>query len=191
MSKIRTLLSSAGKGGVQRLRARLRRLEQMASWADIPKRGTRWIPLGNGKRAVVDASVYDFLNQWNWHCSKDGYVVRFINRTMIQMHSLILKVPKGKEVDHKDRDRLNNRRDNLRPCTKAQNQGNRWKSSHAKTSKFKGVYFAKKEQRFVAQGTNGGRGITLGRFVSEAEAAKAYNVWAKSNFGKFVYLNPV
>lgn len=177
-------------GDFQRLQGRLRRLRQMESWVGVPKRGTRWIPLGSGRRAVVDVGMFEYINQWNWWCSK-GYALRYVGRKMITMHSLVLKVRKGMEIDHKDRDRLNNRRKNLRPCTKIQNQGNRWKPRHAKSSKFKGVWFSKCCKLFVAEGTENGRKVSFGYFQSEIDAAKAYNKWAKVHFGEFAYLNPV
>jgi hypothetical protein len=195
MPKISTLLPSAGKGEAQRLRARQRRLEQMESWEGVPEKGSRWIPLGKEKMAIVDEGYYDHLMQWNWHISALGYAIRFFRQNgkpkVIWMHREILKTRTGMQTDHINRNRLDNRKSNLRECSPTQNQGNRWKSKQAKTSKFKGVYWSKAQNRFAAYGREGEKNKRLGSFRSEIEAAKAYNRWAADYFGKFAQLNPV
>jgi len=184
-----------GKGAVQRHRAKQRRLAQMESWVGVPEKGTRWIPLGKGKVAIVDEEDYDHLMQWNWHVSAWGYAIRFFRPKgklrVIWMHREILRTHPSMQTDHVNQNRLDNRKANLRQCTATQNQGNRWKSKQAKTSRFKGVYWARRQRRFVANGREGGTNKRLGSFHSEMEAAKAYNSWASRYFGKFAELNPV
>lgn len=195
MPKIRMRLPLAGRGEAQRQRARRKRLAQMASWVDDPKKGTRWIPLGKGKVAIVDEEDYEQLMQWNWHVSAFGYAVRFIGPKgklkIVWMHREILKTHPKKQTDHINQDRLDNRKANLRQCSATQNQGNRWKSRHAKTSRFKGVSWSKEGNYFVACGTESGTPKRLGGFTSEIQAAKAYNRWARNYFGEFAELNPV
>lgn len=178
----------AGKGAVSKARAKQRRREQMDSWVGVLEENTRLIPLGKGMFAKVDADLYDYLNQWNWHVIK-GYALRFDKRQRIYMHHLVLPIPDGKQTDHINRDGLDNRRKNLRPATKQQNQGNRWKCSFAKTSQFKGVH--RSRNLFYASGKENGQQRYLGAFASEIDAAKAYNRWAAKHFGEFALLNPV
>lgn len=167
----------------------------MESWEAAPEKGTRWIPLGKGKVAIVDEEDFERLMEWNWHVSAFGYAVRFIGPKskpqVVWMHREILGTPSGFQTDHVNQDRLDNRKENLRQCTAAQNQGNRWKSKHAKTSKFKGVSRCKSTGGFTAYGREGTKNKRLGTFVSQTEAAKAYNRWARGYFGKFAELNPV
>lgn len=186
-----------GKGAVPRHRARQRRLAQMESWEGVPEKGTRWIPLGKGKVAIVDEVDYEHLMQWNWHASAWDYAIRFDwvdgKPKCLYMHREILK-PKPwplEQTDHINQNKLDNRRINLRICSAVQNQGNRWKSRHAKTSKFKGVHWCKSHNRFAAFGREGDANKNLGSFRTEIEAAKAYNRWAVGYFGQFAQLNPV
>lgn len=82
----------------------------------IPLSGKR----GRGHSAIVDASDYPFLNQWSWHRAVDGYAAANItfaprDKRKVPMHRLILGSPVGRLVtDHINRDRLDNRRSNLR-----------------------------------------------------------------------------
>ena len=88
-----------------------------------------------GLVAVVDDEDYEWLNKWKWSALQAGpnrfYAVRGINnkgktKTFL-MHREILKLKRGdgKEVDHVDRDSLNNQRSNLRIVTRKENCANR------------------------------------------------------------------
>lgn len=191
MEKTFTLSPLAGKGAASKAKSKRRRQEQMAAWVGVHEKDTMLIPLGKNAFAKVDADMYDFLNQWNWHISAFGYAIRFIDRDVVWMHKLVCPCEPGFEVDHINRDRTDNRRQNLRPATKVQNQGNRWKSSLGKTSKFKGVSRDSRSNCFAAYGRQHDRTFNLGTFKIEIEAAKAYNEWAKEYFGEFAMLNPV
>ncbi len=191
MSKIVTPSLWVGKGGTLKLRAKQQRRELMDSWVGVQEQNTLLIPLDKGLFAKVDASNHDWLNQWNWHVTKWGYAVRFEGRKVIQMHAMVLPCEKGYQPDHINRDRLDNRIQNLRPSTKTENQGNRWKSKQAVSSKFKGVYFVKRDQKWRACCTINGKGKALGTHKTEMEAACAYNKWATQYFGEFAMLNPV
>ena len=98
-----------------------------------------------------------------------------------------MKAPKGTLVDHIDRNSLNNRRGNLRLCTPSQNILNtRGKKG---TSKYKGVWWNTKKNKWLAMITSKGRHFHLGFFDEEIEAAKAYDRKAVELFGEFAYLN--
>jgi hypothetical protein len=91
-------------------------------------------------------------------------------------------------IDHKDGNALDNRRDNLRPATFSQNTANR----HAPTesnSGFKGVWFDKRKEKFVASIGVKRKRITLGRFDRAIDAALAYDAAAVSAFGDFARTN--
>jgi hypothetical protein len=103
------------------------------------------------------------------------------------MHRDILKASSSMLTDHINQNKLDNRKSNLRECTPTQNQGNRPKPKHAKTSKFKGVIWCKIHECFVARGLR----KNLGHFKNEIDAAKAYNRWATDYFKEFALLNPV
>lgn len=157
------------------------------------------IPLTKGYVALVDDEDFERLSQWNWwaHLERNGervYAVRQIrlpsgSRPKIKMHKEIMGVRPGFEVDHRDRNQLNNQRHNLRWATDSQNSANRV-SRRLSGVGFKGVYPSGKatfRARILAK-----RKIrNLGTFPAAEDAARAYNVAALKWFGEFAVLNEV
>jgi len=94
-----------------------------------------------------------------------------------------------KEVDHRDRNGLNNMRNNLRAVTRQQNMANKIKQKGQYTSKYKGVYYDRRRGRWVARLVVNNKKIYIGSFKSERLAGEAYNKKAKENYGEFVMLN--
>ena len=88
------------------------------------------------------------------------------------------------EVDHIDHNPDNGRWSNLREATRSQNSANRPKPRH-NTSGAKGVTWAKRERRWVAQIMRDYKRICLGYFATVEEAAEAYRQGAKKHFGDF------
>jgi hypothetical protein len=152
------------------------------------------IPLTQGMVAIVDDEDYDLVSQFKWFAKRWKYgwsAARNLPRTMHgprktqRMHRLILMVPEGFVVDHRDRDGLNNTRLNLRQATKGQNKMNAIKVI-TRRSIFKGVYPS--GPRWAAR--IGSNGVDhLGIFKSETEAALAYNKAATKRYGEFARLN--
>jgi len=93
-------------------------------------------------------------------------------------------------LDHWNRNKLDNRKGNLRPATRSQNAGNA-KLRDFKTSRYRGVYFSKSSGKWVVQIGGIGRRESLGAFNDEDEAGKAYNKAAIAYFGEFAALNTV
>ena len=91
-----------------------------------------------------------------------------------------------KYIDHADGDRRNNRIENLRAATWAQNQRNTGKRRQG-TSKYKGVFRA--AQKWLAQICHESKTRHLGSFDTELEAALAYNAAALELSGEFAFLN--
>ena len=142
------------------------------------------IALGKDKFALVDDEDFYFLNQFKWHENK-GYA-----RTVIYMHNLILK-PKDKMlVDHKNRNRLDNERENLRYATHSQSQANRTLQSNNRSG-FRGVYWNKGAKKWKVDIKTNGIKKFVGTFTSKIEAAKAYNKACLEIYGQYASLNPV
>lgn len=152
----------------------------------------RQIPLTQGKVAVVDASDYDFLMQWNWYAQFDKKKQRWTARTSqkesnkkLLMHRVILSAPKGVMVDHRDGDSLNNRRStNLRLVTNQQNTCNRGPQRNNKSG-YKGVSWVPRARKWMGRIRINNRVIHLGYFADKLEAAKAYAEAAKKYHGDF------
>lgn len=109
------------------------------------------------------------------------------NRISLRMHRLIMRFPNCK-VDHRNRNGLDNRRCNLRLATNSQNSMNARTRRSSKTG-YKGVHWAKRDERYVARIVLNYKPIGLGYFTNVIDAAKAYNAAAKKYFGEYARLN--
>jgi GTP-binding protein HflX len=149
----------------------------------------RYISLGDGKSAIVDAADFEWLNRHKWRTTggTKGYVQCRIATKSVYMHRLIMNPPPGMVVDHINGNVWDNRRRNLRVCTRAQNSMNA--RGRAGTSIFKGVFWESRTRKWTAVIVYGGKARRLGSFVDEAEAARAYDRKARQLFGKYAYLN--
>jgi hypothetical protein len=92
------------------------------------------------------------------------------------------------DMDHKSRKSSDERWSNLRSATRLQNNQNA-KLPITNTSGYKGVYFNKKLQMWVAQINNNKKHIYLGSFNTAKEAAYAYDRGARQYHGEFAVLN--
>lgn len=154
------------------------------------------LPLTRGYVAVFDAADLPLVAGRNW-CAlvtrRGVYALGSRPRGSIEprgllLHRHLLGVTNSKtHVDHKDRNTLNNARDNLRVCTHAQNQGNRPKIV-AGSSRFKGVCL-NKSGTWTAYIKRDGRSTNIGSFDDEIEAALAYDRAALDVFGEFALTN--
>ena len=153
------------------------------------------IPLTQGKIVLVDEEDFKYLNQFKWHAVKDlktgrFYAVKNIKKNgkwiKIYMHQEIMKTPRGMETDHINRNSLDNRKDNIRICTCSQNQMNRGKQNN-NTSGYKGVFWHKRVEKWMAQIRVNRKQIYLGYFNTKKDAALAYTGAAKQYFGEFVF----
>lgn len=90
--------------------------------------------------------------------------------------------------NHINHNTLDNRRTNLRLCTKQQNAFNKLSRANS-SSKYKGVYWNSTKNKWQCSIIHNGKIIYLGRFNCEKEAAKIYDVKAKELFGEFALFN--
>jgi hypothetical protein len=150
----------------------------------------REIPLTKGKVAIVDDEDFDYLTQWKWFYT-NGYAARRFGpkkkRKIIYMHSFLTNPGDGLFTDHINRNKLDNRKQNLRSCTRAQNSYNR-KAGKNNISGYKGVHL-KKDGYFQANISINKKLLYLGRYKTAEAAAHAYDEMAKIIAGSFAYLN--
>lgn len=141
---------------------------------------------------LVDSDDYDFLVQWKWRCPQ-GYAVRSENGRTIGMHRVITKAPDGMYVDHINGIPWDNRKDNLRVCEPKQNSYNAKVQGfdRNKSSDYKGVCLRKDNQSrpWRASIRKDGKLRHIGNFMTQEEAARAYDQQARLLFGKFAKLN--
>jgi hypothetical protein len=132
------------------------------------------IELHKGKgKTLVDDEDFEYLSQWKWYLDSYGYAVRLVGRRPMGMHRQLMGCPVGLEVDHINRDRLDNRKVNLRAVTRAVNARNNWGQIRPNnTSGFPGVI--KRYRRWAAQAKFDNRNVYLGSFASKEEAYEAY-----------------
>lgn len=146
------------------------------------------INLTKGKFAIIDEEDFEKVNQYKWHTVIHDYAARKENKKSILMHRFILNVPINKEIDHINRNGLDNRKVNLRICSHIENSWNTDKKKNNKSG-YKGVFFIKRLNLWIARISINQKSITLGYFKTKDEAAKMYNNYAKKYFGEFAYLN--
>lgn len=120
-----------------------------------------------------------------------GYISTRSNtdRKLYRLHNLILPCKKGEKIDHKNQNKLDNRRENLRICTQAQNNRNVRKINLTSVSKFKGVRPSKTKNKWSARIRVEGKQLHLGTFSSETEAAEKYDDAAHYYHREFASLN--
>jgi hypothetical protein len=148
----------------------------------------RYISLGSGRAALVDAADFEWLRRYTWRAEGgSGYALSRIGGKGVRMHRLIMNPPPGFVVDHINGNREDNRRSNLRVCTRAQNARNRRKMCGA--SRFKGVSWNAAKRKWTARIRRDGKLIPLGLYDDEVEAARAYDRMALKLFGEFACLN--
>lgn len=156
---------------------------------------TREVPISRGMVAVVDEQDYELVSgemPWVALRGKNGnwyaYHSRRRGAERALMHRLIVGALPGEYVDHRNGDGLDNRRENLRRCTNAQNMWN-VRCGRGK-SPYKGVStHPHTVGRWRAYIVKGARQRHLGYFDTEIEAAMAYDVAAAEMFGEFAKLN--
>ena len=144
--------------------------------------------------ALVDAERLQELSAFNWrvlHGRHGRYAVRYerVNgrSRKVSLHSAVFgEVPDGFEIDHRNRNTMDNRQENLRAATTQQNQANRGPQRN-NTSELKGVSW--KQEKWHAQIEVNGRSIHLGCFDDKIAAGRVVDDEAKFRFGEFAWLN--
>lgn len=152
------------------------------------------IQLTRGKVAIVDDADYPMLSKYKWVAERYGNgnwrASRHIGPGAKRefMHRMLLGALPCVEIDHINRNGLDNRRFNLRLATRGQNACNVKTQS---STGLRGVHKMKHYDRYDAAIQVKGRYIYLGSFRDKYEAAKAYDAAALKYHGKFATLNGV
>jgi hypothetical protein len=134
------------------------------------------------KFVLVDNEDYECLNQWRWHYDGTGYAVRkIIKNKNVWMHRFINKTPQGFLTDHISRNKLDNRKNNLRIADTQLSAINRGMQSN-NTSGHKGVSWDKKSKKWQSFIHFMGKKYNLGYFIDLKKAIKTRKVAEKILF---------
>lgn len=150
------------------------------------------ISLSQGLYALVDGEDYPFLVKYKWYAhkiDKNVYAKRYgKGNKKIAMHRDIMKPLPNFQVDHINGGGLDNRKQNLRIATSAQNKHNQ-KIRKTGSSQYKGVCWDKDQNKWRASIRHNKKSIYLGLFNTQIKAAKAYDQKARELFGEFAHTN--
>lgn len=141
----------------------------------------------SGRRVIFDESDAEVIESWPWRIWSKGYVAYRVRDEdgripVVLLHRLLTGARPGEFVDHVNGNPLDNRRQNLRICTHAENMRNRRRPKH-NTSGFKGVYAS--GRRWRAEIVFEGARYRLGSYATPEEASAAYAVAAVKLHGEF------
>lgn len=158
------------------------------------------IPLTRGAETIIDETDAD-LAALKWTYATAGYAFRNKPRrvqaegpAVLWLHRVIMErmtgtpLPKGSEVDHANRNKLDNRRANLRMSDRSLNSANREMQRNNSTG-YRGVYQTRNKKRWRAAIGFYGEYIHLGVHDTPEEAARAYDAAALRMRPNFAMLN--
>lgn len=148
----------------------------------------KYIELTQGQRTIVDDEDFEFLSQWKWFFHKQrvkgGYAARGRRKDegdgadVIFLHNVLIGEKEGFHADHKNRDKLDNRRLNLRHVTPAQNGRNTGLRDDNKSG-FKGVSWSRHRKKWLAQARVNGKVISISLHFTPGAASAAYVAFTK------------
>lgn len=139
---------------------------------------------------IVDGEDSWRLERFDWHIGSHGYACRREKIdgkwAVMLLHREIMACDEGRVIDHINGNVLDNRKENLRQCSMAENLRNR-KTHKNNRSGLKGIYCdrRRKVRPWCAQIRVDGKKIHLGTFAASGEAFAAYVVAARKYHGEF------
>lgn len=153
------------------------------------------------KCALVDADAPALVFKANWSLTTNGYAKTNIPMgdgrfTTVMMHRVVMGAGKGQMIDHINRNKLDNRRENLRFATSSENARNK---SFKNSLKYRGVSVSGNRAkaattsypRYVASIMVEGRTQYLGTYLTQEAAGLAYNDAARAADGEYAVLNDI
>ncbi len=152
------------------------------------------IPLTRGQVALVDDEDFELVNKYSWQAQWNNYTKSFYARANslkregklrpLYMHRIILNAGKGEQVDHINHATLDNRKENIRICSRSQNGCNRGAAS-TNRSGYKGVFWETQRSMWHSRITIDGKSIHLCFSDDPKVCYDAYCLAAKKYHGEF------
>jgi hypothetical protein len=155
------------------------------------------IPLTQGQVALVSDEDYERVAQYKWSARWHPRVHNFYairndytggKHTTPLMHRFIMAAQPGEQIDHRNGNVLDNRRENLRRCTAGDNSHNQHRHT-PHSSIYKGVSIHKQTGKWQASVGLDGRIYYLGLYETQEQAARVYDAKARELHGEFASLN--
>lgn len=144
-----------------------------------------------GDRFIFDIEDFPIVARHTWSINEYGYMTAKTGGKNVRLHRLIAKPREGFEVDHINRVKTDNRKCNLRECTRSQNNQNVGKPLIPNLStRYKGVSKCKHGKYRAMIGIDRKR-VHIGYYDTPEEAARAYNEKAKELHGEFAFQNAI
>ena len=154
------------------------------------------IPLTQGQFALVDDEDFDKLNSVIWYAcwaptSNSFYAQRNVwsreekKSKIVLMHRVIANPSRWHVVDHENHDTLDNRKSNLRTCSRSNNSANRKGAQKNSFTGIRGVIVDNRRGGFLARLTLNGKQKHLGHFHTKEDASAAYALANEKYFGNF------
>lgn len=140
-----------------------------------------------GEPFYFDLEDYDLIKNCCWYLS-DGYVITNLKTVKQSMHRFILNYEGKLQIDHRNRKRHDNQKENLRIATNQENSFNKDKYSN-NTTGYKGVYWSKALQKWCSQITVNYTNIHLGYFENIQDAIQSRLKASEKYFDKFNFIN--
>lgn len=139
------------------------------------------------KKFLIDKVDYDLIRDYNWKVNGRGYFQAKVKGRTQLLHRVVAErmgLDLSYETDHKDRNRENNSRSNLRIATHSQNQMNKGIQSNNKSG-YPGVSWYKPLKKWRVRIGIDNKEIALGYFSDKEDAIKARKKAALKHFGEF------
>lgn len=143
------------------------------------------IELTQNKYAWVDDEDFDEINRYKWSYHSRGYAVRTYKRKAILMHRQIMNAPDGVDVDHINRDKLDNGRTNLRLCSRSDNRYNTGIQQNNKSG-YRCIHWDKQRNKWFVQVKILGKNVHVGRYKLLTDAIRARDEYELTHRRKVV-----
>ncbi len=148
----------------------------------------KYIQLTKNMKAIVDDDMFDELSKYDWYFDSRGYAMRATRKNgktiFIAMHRVVNGTADGLMTDHINHNRLDNRRSNLRSCTRSENVCN---AKFISNSGHKGIHLTK-NGTYQTKVQKDGVVHYLGTFKTVKEAKNARKEAVMRLHGEFAYM---
>lgn len=148
------------------------------------------VSLSGGIICLIDDEDWDRIKNYSWclHADKQYVGGRVENGKMVLLHRFIMNVSSDMKIDHINHNTFDNRKENLRICTQAQNM---WNAKHrGSNTGIRGIHFRKKVGNYQVDITSYGKRVYLGVYPTIEEAIIVRKTAEFKYHGDYRYKGP-